>query len=111
MGSELEPACELLCILMLDGRRMGDSAVVRRLLRSELLPEEGVSVRGGGRDGRANGDDGEGGSILGSVEVWVGCGRMRAGSTPASRRKSTHVSPPYASRGCARKCEATAPWR
>jgi hypothetical protein len=109
MGSELEPACELLCILTLDGRRMGDSAVVRRLLRSELLPEDGVSARGGGCEGRANGEDDDGGSMFGSVEVWVGCGRMRVGSTPASRRKSTHVSPPYASCGWARKCDATAP--
>lgn len=110
MGSALEPGCELLCTLMAEGRRMGDSAVVRRLLRSALLLEDGVSVRGGGREGRANGEDDDGESMLGAVAVWVGCGRMRAGSTPASRRKSAHVSPPYPSpRGCARKWEATAP--
>jgi hypothetical protein len=95
MGSALEPACELLGALMPEPRRMGDSAVVRRLLRSELLPDDGVSVRGGGREGRANGDEGEGASMFeGAVEVCVGCGRTRAASPPASLRKSTHVSPP-----------------
>lgn len=114
IGSVLEPAWALLWTRMLEGRRMGVSAVVRRLLRSELLAEDDVSVRGGGREGRAKGGDDEGGSggaMLGAVEVWVGGRRMRAGSTPASRRKSTHVSPPYASRGWARKWEATAPCR
>jgi hypothetical protein len=82
---------------MLDGRRMGDSAVVRRRLRSELVAEDGVSV-GDGREGRANGEGDAVGSMVGAVEVWVGCGRMRVGSL-ASRRKSTHVSPPYVSRG------------
>jgi hypothetical protein len=74
---------------------MGDSAVVRRRLRSEELAEEGVSVRGGDREGRTNGEADAAESIFeGAVEVWVGCGRMREGSTPASLRKSTHVSPP-----------------
>lgn len=97
MGSAPGPACELLCALPLmpDPRRMGDSAVVRRRLRSEELPEDGVSVRGGGREGRANGEADDGESIFeAAVEVWVGCGRIRAGSSPASLRKSTHVSPP-----------------
>lgn len=75
MGSALEPACELLCALELmpEPRRTGDSAVVRRRLRSEELPEDGVSVRGGGREGRASGEVDEGESMCeGAVEVWVG---------------------------------------
>ena len=78
IGSELEPSCELLRALILEGRRIGDSAVVRRLLRSELLPEDDVSVRGGGREGKANGEDEDEGFMLGAVEVWVSCGRMYA---------------------------------
>lgn len=77
---------------MLEGRRKGDSAVVRRLLRSELLAEDVVSVGGCGYME----DDDEGRRYeLGSVKLWFGCGRRRAGSLPlpASRRKSTQVSP------------------
>lgn len=50
MGSELELPALFECILMLDGRRKGESAVVRRLLRSELSDDE-ESERGGGRFG------------------------------------------------------------
>jgi hypothetical protein len=52
MGSEVDVPGLLECILMLEGRRMGDSAAVRRLLRSELS-DELESERGGGRFGRA----------------------------------------------------------
>jgi hypothetical protein len=52
MGSEVDVPGLLECILMLEGRRMGDSAVVRRLLRSELS-DELESERGGGRFGSA----------------------------------------------------------
>jgi hypothetical protein len=58
MGSAVDVPGVLECILMLDGRRMGESAVVRRLLRSELRDED-ESVRGGGRFGRAYRDDDE----------------------------------------------------
>lgn len=92
MGSVLVPACEPPRMRMLEGRRKGDSAVVRRLLRSELLAEDVVSVGGCGYME----DDDEGRRYeLGSVKLWFGCGRRRAGSLPlpASRRKSTQVSP------------------
>lgn len=76
MGWTLEPACELLRIRRDDGRRVGGSAVVRRLLRSELLPEDGESVRagGGGREGRASKADEVDASepavmVLGAVDV------------------------------------------
>jgi hypothetical protein len=52
MGSAFDVPGLLECILMLEGRRMGDSAVVKRLLRSELS-DELESVRGGGRFGSA----------------------------------------------------------
>ena len=91
MGSVLVPACEPLRMRMLEGRRKGDSAVVRRLLRSELLVEDVVSVGGWA----IIEDDDEGVLYaLGSVKLWFGSGRGRAGSLPASRRKSTQVSPP-----------------
>lgn len=52
MGSELVLPVLFECILMLDGRLMGASAVVKRRLRSELRDED-ESVRGGkGRFGR-----------------------------------------------------------
>jgi hypothetical protein len=41
---------------MLDGRLMGESAVVKRLLRSELR-EDDESVRGGGRFGSVYRDE------------------------------------------------------
>jgi hypothetical protein len=56
MGSEVDVPGLLECILMLDGRRMGESAVVSRLLRSELCDED-ESARGGGRFGSAYRDE------------------------------------------------------
>jgi hypothetical protein len=88
MGSALVPAC---CepppprMRMLEGRRKGESAVVRRLLRSELLAEDVVSVGGCGYME----DDEVGRDGLDSGEL----GLRRPGSLPASRRKSTQVSP------------------
>lgn len=76
---------------MLEGRRKGDSAVVRRLLRSELLAEDVVSEGG---FGYMEEDDDVRRYELGSVKLWFGSGRRCAESLPASRRKSTQVSPP-----------------
>lgn len=112
MGSALGPGRALL----LGARkptplRAGSSAAVRRRLRSALLADEGVSVRGGGREDRASaGDDAEeeeaeeednngapgpvSAVLEGAVEACVGCGRICVESAPASRRKSAHVSPP-----------------
>lgn len=47
MGSEVELPGVVECILMLEGRRMGESAVVRRRLRSELRDDDEESVREG----------------------------------------------------------------
>jgi hypothetical protein len=105
IGSECEVPGLLECILMLDGRLIGESAVVRRRLRSELR-EDDESVREG-RFGRVYRDDEEGwgGCRLGAVvpvrEGWF---------TFWSARKSIHVSPRCAFGGCcARKCDATTP--
>ena len=92
MGSVLVPAREPPRMRMLEGRRKGDSAVVRRLLRSELLAED-VDVVSVGGCGYMEDDDEGRRYELGSVKLWFGCGRRRAGSLPASRRKSTQVSP------------------
>jgi hypothetical protein len=95
---------------MLEGRRMGDSAVVRRLLRSELCDDEDwgreAAERGTGsesRRGRWCVDIG-GLSIIPSSGAVSGCrssGRSgcRVWSGPDWRRKSNHVSLPYASGG------------
>jgi hypothetical protein len=50
IGSEVEVPATVECILILDGRLIGESAVVRRLLRSELWDDD-ESVRVGGRFG------------------------------------------------------------
>lgn len=96
MGSVLVPAREPPRMRMLEGRRKGDSAVVRRLLRSELLAED-VDVVSVGGCGYMEDDDEGRRYELGSVKLWFGCGRRRAGSLPlplpSSRRKSTQVSP------------------
>ena len=57
MGSELEVPGVVECILILEGRLMGESAVVRRRLRSELR-EDAESVREG-RFGRVYRDEDE----------------------------------------------------
>ena len=62
MGFVLEPGRSLVGMVLFEGRRMGDSAVVRRLLRSLA-----ASVGGGGRAGRASGEDDDEGSMLGAV--------------------------------------------
>jgi hypothetical protein len=62
IGSELELPALFECILMPDGRRKGESAVVSRLLRSELC-EDDESERGGGRFGSVHWEG-----------VEVGCG-------------------------------------
>lgn len=51
IGSVLVSPALSECILMLEGRRIGESAVVKRRLRSALV-EEDESVRGKGREGR-----------------------------------------------------------
>ncbi len=98
MGVALEPACELLRALRVEGRRRGDSAAVRRLLRSTLLAEDEVSTgkAKGGREGKAKdgsgGRDGSAPRVSGSCSCSDCCECMRClGSTPASRRKSAHV--------------------
>ena len=93
------------CILMLDGRLMGESVVVKRRLRSELLDGD-ESVRGGGRDGSVYREE-EG--IAPSSEAAAGFGMMDVGCWLALRsvpslRKSIHVS-----RSWAKKCDATTP--
>lgn len=103
IGSELLFPAPFECILILDGRLMGESLVVRRLLRSELRDDE-ESVRGRGRLGSVWREE-EGWrrfseTVAGSLGGW----RLTAWSVPDSRRKSIHVSPPYAW-----KCDATAP--
>jgi len=93
------------CILMLEGRLMGESVVVKRRLRSEPL-EGDESVRGGGRVGRVYREE-EG--FARSSEVAAGLDMLDVGwwlalvSVP-SLRKSIHVS-----RSCARKCDAITP--
>jgi hypothetical protein len=55
IGSEVEVPWLLECILILDGRLMGESATVKRLLRSELREDE--SVRSGGPFGSVYRED------------------------------------------------------
>jgi hypothetical protein len=50
IGSEVEVPGTVECILILEGRLIGESAVVKRLLRSELWDDD-ESVRVGGRFG------------------------------------------------------------
>jgi hypothetical protein len=68
MGSEVDVPALFECILMLDGLLMGESAVVRRLLRSELRDDD-ESVRGGGRLGSAYREDEECGEGWDTGEV------------------------------------------
>lgn len=102
MGSEVEVPGVVECILMLEGRRIGTSAVVRRRLRSELR-EDDDSVRS------MSCCEGLLGSRLSLLP-----GRGFTGGTDVellpfplwSARKSIHVS---ASLPRASKCEATTP--
>jgi hypothetical protein len=110
MGLVLDSPGAAECMRMLEGRRRGDSAVVRRLLRSELCDDEDwgreAAERGTGsesRRGRWCVDIG-GLSIIPSSGAVSGCrspGRSwcRVWSGPDWRRKSNHVSLPYASGG------------
>lgn len=77
MGSDGDMPVLLECILMLDGRLMGESAVVSRRFRSELRDED-ESVRGGGRAGSVyredeacGGSGGRGALIAAAVAVAV----------------------------------------
>jgi hypothetical protein len=70
MGSEVELPALFECILMLDGLRMGDSAVVRRRLRSELRDDE-ESGRCEERLGRANRDDDGRDCWVSAGEAWA----------------------------------------
>jgi hypothetical protein len=105
---------------MLEGRRMGDSAVVRRLLRSELRDDEDSGREAAGRGTGSESRRGRwcvdvgGLSIIPSSGAVSGCrspGRSwcRVWSGPDWRRKSNHVSLPYASGGWGRECEPPAP--
>jgi hypothetical protein len=102
MGSAVEVPGVLECMRMLDGRRMGESAVVRRRLRSELPREDDESARGGRlgsvyRDEEAcGGSGGSGAFVLVVVLVlerggWLTCW---------SAKKSIHVSPSRPLGGC-----------
>jgi hypothetical protein len=91
------------CILILDGRFMGESAVVKRRLRSPELREDDESVRGEGRFGSVYREE-EGFDRASEVAAGLGGGCWLTVSVPSSRRKSIHVS-----RSCARKCDATTP--
>jgi hypothetical protein len=110
MGSEFEAPGVVECILMLDGRLIGTSAVVKRRLRSELR-EDDESVRSMcGRESRCEG-------LLGRISCCEGrlCG-LTCGTDLEplpllpfplwSAKKSIHDSP---SLPRARKCEATTP--
>lgn len=105
MGSELVFPAPSECILILDGRLIGESAVVRRLLRSELREDE-ESVRGEGRLGREyrakEGFAWASWAAAGSSSVDSGCW-VTLVSVP-SLRKSIHVSASWA-----RKWDATTP--
>jgi hypothetical protein len=111
------------CILILDGRLTGESAVVRRRLRSPELREDDESVRGEGRFGSVYREEegfvrasevAAGANELasepwpGNEEPWPGrevCGSwLTLPSVPSSLRKSIQLS-----RSCARKCDATTP--
>lgn len=105
MGSALESPALSECMRMLDGRLMGESAVVRRRLRSELR-EEDESVRCEGRFGRVY-RDGEGFERASVAAAGLLCavgGCWLAVDSVPSLRKSIHVS-----RSWARKCDATTP--
>jgi hypothetical protein len=91
------------CIRILDGRLMGDSAAVRRRLRSPELREDDESVRSEGRFGSVYREE-EGVDRASEVAAGSGGGCWLTGSVPSSRKKSIHVS-----RSCARKCDATTP--
>lgn len=98
------------CILMLDGRLMGDSAVVMRRLRSELSEDDESLCEG--RFGRLYSGacveprNGAAACGMGGVAVLLRAGRW----TFWSARKSIHVSPSRPLGGCwARKCDATTP--
>ena len=96
------------CILMLDGRLMGESAVVKRRLRSPELREDEESVRGEGRFGSVYRDE-EGfvrpSEVVARLGLLLGGGGwLTLASVPSSLKKSIHVS-----RSCARKCDATTP--
>jgi hypothetical protein len=95
MGSEVEVPGLFECILILDGRRMGDSAVVKRLLRSELRDDE-ESVRGGGRFGSVYREDDDCGGDCRCGGFVVLRDRVAFGSA----KKSIHVSPSRAFGGC-----------
>lgn len=56
-GLLLDPGWFSECILTLDGLLKGESAVVRRLLRSDALREEMVVVCEEDREGNAKRDD------------------------------------------------------
>jgi hypothetical protein len=105
MGSALESPAFSECIRILDGRLMGESAVVRRRLRSELR-EDDESVRCEGRFGRVyreeEGFERASGAAAGLLFEEGGCW-LPVVSVP-SLRKSIHVS-----RSWARKCDATTP--
>jgi hypothetical protein len=102
IGSELDAPAVLECILILEGRLMGESAVVSRLLRSELC-EDDESVRGGGRLGSVYRDDEECGAgwelgvVVVVVIVILVCDERLAFW---SAKKSIHVSPSRAFGGC-----------
>jgi hypothetical protein len=105
IGSVLESPAFSECMRMLDGRLIGESAVVRRLLRSELR-EDDESVRCEGRFGSVYREE-EGFERVSEVAVGLklpdGGWWLPVVSVP-SLRKSIHVS-----RSCARKCDATTP--
>jgi hypothetical protein len=96
MGSELDVPGMLECILILDGRLMGESAAVSRLLRSELR-EDDESVRAGGRFGSVYRDEEACGGGCGSGAAVLGCDCRVA---VWSARKSIHVSLSRAFGGC-----------
>ena len=105
IGSILELPVLSECIRILDGRLIGESAVVRRRLRSELR-EDGESVRGEGRLGSVyrmeEGFARASWAAAGSSSLDGGCW-LTSVSVP-SLKKSIHVSG-----SCARKCDATTP--
>jgi len=94
MGSEVEAPGLLECILILEGRLIGESAVVKRLLRSELREDE-ESVRGG-RFGRLYREDEDCAEGSGWAELVVVRDRLAFGSA----KKSIQVSPSRAFGGC-----------
>jgi hypothetical protein len=96
MGSEVDVPGVLECILILEGRLMGESAVVSRLLRSELR-EDDESVRVGGRLGSVYREEEACGGSGGSGALVLVCGCRVA---LRSARKSIHVSPSRAYGGC-----------